>query len=241
MAEVARVTGPLGRAVEEVLHSILSPRLSREVLTDACRRAGRSSFPEDPTAAAEIIEGPLHDLVDELFGKDAAHLLVLDLAPVIQMASSGVRRRSALTPAKLPEVDGLDLPSSYTSRTRPAPAAVEIVVATLAPSLPPELTRRLEGLAHLRRIRDAFELISAVEGRDAPLWIVLDGYRPCVDALTLAAFLRGLPEDCRVWLWGCDDGAARRLVAERPQWRAIDASASWSELGVALRVYVSGT
>jgi len=80
--------------VQEVLERLLTPALSRQLLGDALNRAGRARFPEDPVEAAQVIEGPLRELVEELFGDDTAAFVVLDLAPVLQLASSGVRRRS---------------------------------------------------------------------------------------------------------------------------------------------------
>lgn len=241
MGEAVRVTGPLGRTVQEVLQSILSPQLSREVLRDACARARRSSFPEDPNAAAEIIEGPLHDMVAELFGDDAAEILVLDLAPVIQMATSGVRRRAVFKAPRLPETlrpEQVETPTPVAVSAGLEP--LEIIFASFAPGLPVALTSSLDGLARTRLINDAFGLLTAVEARSTPVWIVLDGHRPCVDVPTLAAFLRSLPADCRVLLWGCDDPAARRIVQQRPAWSSIGECPSWDELAVTLRAMVIG-
>lgn len=251
MGAIAKQPGPLGRAVQEVLESLLSPALSRQVFTDALERAGRSAFPEDPVEAAEFVNGPLSALVQEVFGTEEATFVVDHLAPVLSLATSGVRARPRVPAPTARPTQETARPTEgdpYSSPTRPAPIddaparrsdRVEVLLTSATPSVPDEVTRALGGAASLSLVQDAFELFTRIEMRSVPVWIVVDGHRPSVDVETLAAFLKSLPTDCRVLLWGCDSPAAERIVRQRPgRWSMLRAAKTWGELVTTLRAMI---
>jgi len=248
VSEAARRLGPLGQSVQEVLESLLSPDLSHRVVAKALDIAQLRSFPEDPVRARELVEGPLWAAVAETFGHDTARFVLDDLGPVLELASSGVRRRDAFA-AQTVRPLGDDDPYSAPTH-RPAPSEdgppgsgiVEllprVLVATGADRLPPELIDGLPGAARVSLVLGAFELFTTIDRRTGPVWVVVDGHRPSVEPATLAAFLRRLPPECWVLLWGCDPNATARFVRERG-WSALRAHDDWgalaSELATSMR------
>lgn len=106
----AHATGPVGHSVLEVVGRILAPALCRRVLADALGRAQTASVPEDPWEARQFIEGPLAEAISDAVGPETASFVLDDLAPILALATSGVRRSPITRPAA-PEEDAHDLPT----------------------------------------------------------------------------------------------------------------------------------
>ncbi|MEQ8460507.1 MAG: hypothetical protein RLO52_17605 [Sandaracinaceae bacterium] len=108
----------------------------------------------------------------------------------------------------------------------------QLVIATAAPAYH-ELANGLPSGVRLLRVTDAFELFTALDTRVAPVWILVDGYRPTVDLTTLATFLPRVPEACEVMLWGFDHDVVGSFVAKRG-WRMLHAEEEWEDLAAEL-------
>ena len=179
--------------------------------------------PEDPIDVRQLVEGPLYELVSDEVGEDIATFMLDDLAPILELATSGVRRTGGSAVHHLPT-------------TKPAPpptdGALRIAVATMA-SLE-ELKRDIGPFADVERVRDAYELFSTIESRRGPLLVVVDGHRPPVELSTLSMLIPRIPDGCRMILWGFDPARVERFLA-MDRWSTIDAGQSWFELAEALR------
>ena len=217
----------MGQTVLEVLGSLVAPELAEAILGRALARAGRAALPENPRRVRELSEGALRDAVIELAGVDIADSFVRDLAPILEVVSSGVqakpdsdRPRSVLPPSRS---------SSFPPRREGA--ALRILVVT-ADSIE-ELRRSVGAFADVARASDAFELITAIETRQGSVLVVVDGYRPVVELSVLAAFLPRVPDGCRVALWGFD-AQERRRVEGTPGYSVVEAGPSWGALADAL-------
>ena len=217
-------TGSLATALLEVMGSLIAPPRAEKMLSRALVALGWTSVPEDPESVRALVEGPLWTLMAEDLGFEAATFVLEELAPILELAVSGVR-------ATRSEVRISELPS-----TKPAPPQAEerlgIAVATLG-SLE-ELKRLVGPFAEVMRVRDAFELFSLIEARRGPLLVVVDGHRRAVDLSTLSMLMPRIPDGCRVILWGFDDPQADRFLT-MDRWSRIDAKAEWIELAAALR------
>lgn len=216
--------GSLATALLEVMGSLMEPRRAETLLSRSLVAFGWASVPEDPESVRALVEGPLRTLLAEELGFEAATFVLEDLAPILELASSGVR-------ATRSEVRISEMPS-----TKPAPpydqGKLGIAAATLG-SLE-ELKRQIGPFAQVMRVRDAFELFSLIEGRRGPLLVVIDGYRRAVDLSTLSTLMPRISDGCRVILWGFDGPSADRFLT-MDRWSSIDASSDWIELAAALR------
>ncbi len=225
----SRAKGPIGQTVLEVLGALMTPELAEEVLRRGLERAGRTRIPENPQRVRELAEGSLRLAIVELVGAEVADSFVRDLGPILEVISSGVtarpsdsdRPRSILPPSR----------SSSFPPPRRDEAPLRLLVVT-ADSLE-ELKRQVGSFADLGRVRDAFELITAIETRGGPVLVVVDGYRPAVDVTTLQAFLPRVPDGCRVALWGFSAREVRR-VESLPGYTVVEAGPQWGSLADAL-------
>ncbi|MCB9593671.1 MAG: hypothetical protein H6719_13140 [Sandaracinaceae bacterium] len=224
----SRVKGPIGQTVLEVLGTMMTPDTAAEVLRRALERSARSSIPENAERVRELAEGELRAAVIEMVGVEVADSFLAHLDPILGVISSGVRPRQS---AERPKSVAPPSRSSSFPPPRREEAALRVIVVTAA-SLE-DLKRHLGSFADVGRVRDAFELITALETRTGPLLVVVDGYRPAVDVATLAMFLPRIPDGCRVALWGFTTPDARR-VETFPGWSIVDAGADWGALADAL-------
>jgi hypothetical protein len=240
VSAAAKVPGPLGQSVQEALESLLMPELSRQILDKALDLAQLRSFPEDPSRARELVEGPLWAAIAETFGHQTARFVLDDLEPILELATSGVRRKDTFVgETETARPLGAEEPYSASTRRPGArhgsgvlelPEALpHVLVATASDRLPPPLTGGLPSAARVSLVVGAFELFTALEMRTGPVWVLVDGHRPSVDLSTLAAFLGRLPPECWVLLWGWDPQATARFVRERG-WSALRSPDDWNAL-----------
>lgn len=224
-------TGPLGHSVLEVLGSLIAPGLCDLVVWSALNEAHLAAIPEDPSRARRFVEQELCDAIVAAVGEQTASFVLMDLAPIIDLAVSGIRR----TETDSHERETFRPEASHTVTTVPPPSRredkLEILVATMA-SLE-ELRRHVGPFATVSRIGDAFELFTAIETRRGSILVVIDGYRKAVDLSTVATLMPRVPEGCRLVLWGYEpDQVGRFATMER--WSVIDATLDWGELADAL-------
>src|SRR5687768_13819314 len=91
----ARAALRLSALVAEALEKLASPDARELILGRALKASGRAAVPEDPTALAAFVGGPLCDSVERYVGTSAAEALIADLEPILRQA---VHHESAIRP-----------------------------------------------------------------------------------------------------------------------------------------------
>ncbi len=223
----SRAKGPIGQTLIEVLGALMTPDAAAAVLYRALKMADRRTLPENPLRARELAEGPLFHAITEMVGLDVAESFLADLSPILEVMSSGVTTRSSDPPRPL-------LPPTRSSSSPPPrrdEARLRVLVVT-ADSLE-DLRRQIGSFAEVTRVRDAFELITAIEIRNGPVLVVVDGYRPAIEIATIATFMPRVPDGVRIALWGFEAFDVRR-VESLPGYSVVEAGPLWAALADAL-------
>jgi hypothetical protein len=198
-AKKIKVAGPMGRSVGEAVESLLPPPAARMVLDVALLLDGRDRVPEEADAARSFVRGPLKRALEVCASNDAAEAVVERLEPILEMASSHVRRR---------RVD-----DSQVVSTTPRPSSVErvVLVSSLDRTSVHGLARGLTGQASVKQVSNVFDLMSALEEHrlHRPA-VVVDCSLPAIDPTVLATMLPHDIEGLLIILWG----ATERLVSD---------------------------
>lgn len=198
-AGAGRIGDRLAVIVREAIDRVAAGDARDAIIRDALMLARLQELPADPAQLAGFITGPLYESVESRIGVDAAEGVLLDLAPLVERASSqlttGVRAVSTPKPSAPPMI--LVATSNVDRGKRIASAATGCEV---------------------RVVSDLFALLSSVEACQAPsLSVVIDGKLPSFSAGTLVALRRVMPERAQVVLWGGDSRAASRM----PGWKVM--------------------
>jgi hypothetical protein len=204
--------GPLARVVYEALGRLASPSAARAMVEAALGASGRARLGDEPSRLASFITGPLYDVVCERLGEEEADALLVDLAPIVERASSVAR-----PPVK---------PS------RPAAPRPVLLVASADPA-------RIEALRSgapdfsFHQVGDVFDLVQGVERFGAAsLTMVVDCRLPTVHPGAMLALGRLVPPRARVILWGAEKLS---FTPGTEGWQRLSASADATRVVAAAR------
>lgn len=208
----------------------MAPDTAAAVLYRALKASGREAIPENPLRVRELAEGPLRYAIEELVSLEAAEAFLSALGPLLDAISSGVQRRSErITPRARPPM----LPATRSSSPPPRRDEARLRLLVVTGDGVDDLRRQIGVFADVTHVRDAFELITAIEIRNGPVLVVVDGYRPVLDLTTLAAFLPRVPDGVRMAIWGFEAQDVRRMES-LPGYTLVEAGPTWSALADAL-------
>lgn len=213
------------RTLGERLEAVAAPHVARSILDEAQSRAGLSVLPRGGSQLVDFVRGPLFRQVAGTLGREAAEVVLDDLAPFLRTPTQDeithVRERDrshiepvvAPAPPARPPVRGGAHLEQETSR----PVGVEAfyaVVASADPRRRIDFAKALGGSSVVLQVEDVMDLVDVLQAvtEGVPL-VVLDGSAPAVHPATVAAMLPELPSDVRVILWGFDEETERAVAA----------------------------
>lgn len=190
----------LGATLFDALESAMSPEVAMRVVVAALQRADRSSLPRDPEAMSRFVVGPLREAIEEALDEETYGLVSDRLAPLLVMASSGVRARSAATTVPAATLLVVTRDPDFAARTR-AELGAHVEMA--------QIDRPLELVGHTTRARSS-------GGR---LLVIVDARLPSIDLRTVAALSTPAEPIYRVLLVGASDAQVAKIREHLPTTR----------------------
>lgn len=187
------------------MESLLPQSTARMVLDVALLLDGRDRVPEEAGAASTFVRGPLRRAIEVCASTDTAEAVLGRLEPILEMASSHVRRRvddsRVVSTSSPPKVDD----------------ARVVLISSLDRTSIHGLSRGLAGFASVKQVTNVFDLVSALEEHRArrPA-VIVDCSLAAIDPTVLATMIPPDVEGLMVVLWGATEKLVEDLESIAP-------------------------